>query len=99
MFSNMLEVVEANKRAGYHFFDADAMRFFNSRVGSALYAGRYFITSERFSADTPRMYTIREADDEGCINNASAYQQFNSRSAALAAVRRLIGARGLDGED
>lgn len=55
---------------GSHFFDADAMRFFSSRVHSAVYGGRYFVTSEQqravyissgFIPAEPRRYTVRIA--------------------------------------
>ena len=55
---------------GSHFFDAAAMRFFNSRILSDFYvvesdvsaAGGslgYFVTSERYDETTPREYTVR----------------------------------------
>ena len=55
---------------GSHFFDAAAMRFFDSRILSDFYvvesdvntAGGslgYFVTSERYDETTPRGYTVR----------------------------------------
>ena len=55
---------------GNKFFDAGAMRFFNSRILSDFYvvesdvntAGGslgYFVTSERSDETTPRLYTVR----------------------------------------
>ena len=59
-------------RAGSHFFDADTMRFFSSRLldgvraldGNATEPGRryLFVTSERDTySDQPRRYTVRMA--------------------------------------
>ena len=52
---------------GSHFFDADTMRFFNSRILDTLYplttesetAFGFFVTSERYDENTPRKYTVR----------------------------------------
>lgn len=46
-FDDLWDVEEANRRAGQHFFSPDTMRFFKSRVHSALYGGRFFVTSEK----------------------------------------------------
>ena len=67
------DIVDANGRAGNHFFDASAMRFFDSRKLTDTYFGRLFITSERFDDNTPRLYTIRIANDDGAI--ASIYPE------------------------
>ena len=45
------EIKRENKKAGQHFFDADTMRFFDSRIESSAMRGHeryYFITSEQF---------------------------------------------------
>ena len=44
-----------------HFFGRTTMRFFNSRILSAVYQGPggiFFVTSERFD-ELPRHYTVR----------------------------------------
>ena len=62
----MKTIAEARKlhrEKGLHFFDADTMRFFNSKIhGATLYGGRYFVTSERFDDTRPRRYSVREID-------------------------------------
>lgn len=65
----MKTVRELHAFGGGHFFDADTMRFFGSRVLSGLRAGRYFVTSERnperrhagrhAAYRYPRRYTVR----------------------------------------
>jgi hypothetical protein len=69
MFSSISDVRTANAEAGQHFFDRSTMRFFASRVESALYAGRYFITSEKtgFSDNGTRKFTVREAHADGRV--------------------------------
>lgn len=85
-FKNMADVKAANKAIGHHFFDKDAMRFFNSRIEGELYGGRYFVTSEQFvdsdGVAAPRKYTIREVKEDGRIDDASEFQQFASLRAA-----------------
>jgi len=59
------EIVSLVNRSGSHFFDADTMRFFRSRVAPDSYTGKtgwYFITSEQnhgFGGTYPRLYTVR----------------------------------------
>lgn len=65
-FSTVAEIKAANRELGGHFFDADAMRFFGSKVGQTVIGGRFFITSEQLM-DDPRRYTVRAAHDDGTI--------------------------------
>ena len=82
--------IEAHHRAtGKHFFDAAAKRFFNSRIGQAVYGGRYFITSERFDHNSPRLYTIRECVN-GSIETVGEFQAYESSAQARAAIKRLL---------
>jgi len=95
-FRTVDDVIVANKRAGQHFFDSATMRFFRSRVGGALYAGRFFITSERNDmGDYPRLYTVRVAHDDGTIGEMGEFQQYASWSGATKAceryARQLVG--------
>ena len=82
-----------NKATG-HFFDADTMRFWHSRLPQVAYSNNdleaYFITSEQ-SGNQPRKYTIR------CFNFASKqvhtvgeYYDFSSKSEAMTELKRLL---------
>jgi hypothetical protein len=79
------------RQNGSHFFDPSAMRFFNSRILPTVYGGRFFITSERFDDATPRAYTVRECLN-GEIRDVSSFQEFASRSAAVAFIRKVVSA-------
>lgn len=57
----MDEIIQCVKATRSHFFDADAMRFFNCRLASTVYPtayGTFFVTSER-NEPNPRRYTVR----------------------------------------
>ena len=94
-YATVAEIKRANRAAGRHFFDAAAMRFFRSRVSGPVIGCRYFVTSERFSDDTPRGYTVRSVDDAGNIDTVhpdvqvDGFMYYPSRRAALAAARAL----------
>lgn len=71
---DMSEIQRLMRDAGSHFFDADTMRWFRSRVDWRTYAGPdgwYFVTSEQHKhthGTEPRLYTVRrmsiaKADD------------------------------------
>ena len=77
-YANLREVLDANDAAGQHFFDADTMEFFNSKLESDLIDGRFFITSERFDFDTAKQYTIRAAQDDGAIVTLGDFGQYQT---------------------
>ncbi len=77
-YTNLREVLDANDAAGQHFFDADTMEFFNSKLESDLIDGRFFITSERFDFNTPKQYTIRAAQDDGAIVTLGDFGQYET---------------------
>lgn len=69
----------ANEQAGQHFFSPSTMRFFKCRVGEKVYKGEklyYFVTSERFDWDGPRMFTVRKFDPEtGYVDTVGEFNQ------------------------
>lgn len=88
-FTTLAEFKTLNRSTGRHFFDRDAMKFFNSRIESGLIGGRFFVTSEKMDEYAPRLYTIREAMDDGSVQDANGYQRYHSLEAARLAVRLL----------
>ena len=91
------DLIERNKRAGKHFFDKPAMRFFSSRVMDETFTSAdgwtYFVTSERCEGICdkvyPRMYTVRRMDAAGELETMGEFQQYKSRSGAMAAAKRM----------
>ncbi len=71
-------VRQANRAEGGHFFDDEAMRFFDSRVEShhalmnVATQDAFFITSECF-ADGLRRYKVRRMDESARIHTASRH--------------------------
>jgi hypothetical protein len=62
--------------SGSHFFDADTMRFFRSRVAPGLTDARFFITSEPVWGDDHRTYAVRwvyavPGDDQLSVDSLS----------------------------
>lgn len=88
-------------RAGSHFFDRDAMRFFRSRVHPNVYALRsdwsqvLFVTSERYESyfptyhSEPRLYTIRVYRGGVEIGSLGEFQRFTSSRAAHKHAERV----------
>lgn len=77
-----------------HWFDAGALRFFNSRISQKVYpvpGGAYFVSSEKFSRydSSPRLYTVRHCNLEGEINTIGEFQQYETSAQAHGAALRL----------
>ena len=80
MFKSMAEVKQANKNSDRYWFHRDTMRFFKSIVYDRIYAGKYFITSEK-GPNGIRGYTVRCANEYGSIKK---FQNFKN------SVRRKV---------
>lgn len=83
------EIAQANRRAGGHWFDADAKRFFRSRCDGPVIGGRLFVSSEK-GPDERRLYTIRVALDDGSITDLDGFQRYGTRKAAETAARTAV---------
>jgi hypothetical protein len=79
-----------NESNGYHFFDKDTMRAFNSRIHSEIYGGCVFVTSEKQSYRHDRKYTVRIVHTDGSIETVSSFQQYSTRYAAHSAAKHLV---------
>jgi hypothetical protein len=82
------ELSAATGRA--YWFDRQAMRFFNTRIESPLYGGRYFITSEAMDERDPRRYAIREALPDGRIETVGGIQRFRHKEDARDEIKSLL---------
>ena len=95
MFRTMSELKAANKKLGHHWFERGTMRFFNTRIESQLYGGRYFITSETMDPGGPRSFSIREASADGSIDTVGKFQGFRFKEDARDEIRRLLKVSGV----
>ena len=68
----MADVKQANKNAGYYFFSKDTMRFFGTRIVSALYKNNTFITTDYTGFErNNRAYSVRVFHSEtGIVDTA-----------------------------
>lgn len=96
-------IQEYNRVSAGHFFDPETMRFFKSKVieyfrGDMSNTG-YFITSERFDHNTPRMYTVRRVERVKAdnfygytydITTVEDFQAYKSSNAAKKAIERIL---------
>lgn len=92
MFNSTDEIKAHAKQSGSHFFDKTTMEFFDSRVGRAVFGGRFFITSEQFhhgDESLPRMWTIRKVTDDGSIETVGRFQQYATPNEAVKAAQAL----------
>lgn len=92
------DIERLNRRVGHHFFDADTLRFFSSRVQEPVIANRFFITTERRGFDDPaRCATLRMVTNAGTIETIGEQGQFLSPAAARTALKKAR--RALEGTD
>jgi len=89
-FTSIHEIKQANKELGGHWFSADTMRFFGSRVLPTVYGGRYFITSEDNFQRTEKLYTVRQAQPNGDIDTVGDFQAYATRAEAVKAIKALL---------
>lgn len=93
MWYNMDDIKRANANIEHHWFDPGSMRFFHTRVGECIYhvgERSLFVTSEcREPGETPRRYTIREAQADGSIDTIGEFQGYATRARAIAEIRKL----------
>lgn len=90
-FSNVREFYARNRPDG-HWFDADTVRFFGSRLPSIAYetnAGVLFISSELDFDRERRYYNVRRQKVNGDIDTIGKFNEYRSRAEALNAIRNL----------
>jgi len=92
------EVKARAEKRHSHFFDADTMRFFSSRISELCYMVNqdiYFITSEADRGrikhqGSKRAFTLRKIDQLGNITTVSKFQEYTTRHQALKALSKLL---------
>lgn len=90
-FENVEAVRKANRTIGHHWFDPSSMRFFSSHINGAdkLINKRFFISSEQFDSNSPRLYTIRVVLPNGEVDTYGEFQAYKSRSEAIKAAHKI----------
>ena len=91
MFKTIADVKRRNKEIDRHFFEKSTMKFFNSKIESKLYGGKYFVTSEQFDENSKRKYTVRIANNDGSIDTIGRFSEFSSKEDAIEAIKKIIG--------
>jgi hypothetical protein len=73
-----------------YFFSRFTLRFFDSRIGKFYPTpdGAYFVTSERFDYESPRMWTVRHITDAGAVTTVGEFQQHANRRTANAHAKQ-----------
>lgn len=77
MYKNIAQIIKANRKAGQHWFRADAMNYFNTVIeaNGQVFEGRYFVTSDRLNESDPKRYTLRVADDDGNVTTVGRFRE------------------------
>ena len=84
----MADVKRANRAAGRFWFSKATLAYFNSRVGSKIFAGRLFISSESHRPTAPRLYAINVINDDATIETDQS-KRYPTYAAARAAAEGL----------
>jgi hypothetical protein len=87
--TTIAEIQRRNRDRGSHFFDADTLRFFRSRILPTVHVGAthaYFVTSERYDDDAPRLYTVRSCDVSGDCGTVGEFQGYQTSASAQRAA-------------
>lgn len=92
-FTHIGEIRYENERIGHHWFDAETLRFFGSRVLPTVYGGRYFISSEDTFDRTGRDYSVRIAHADGSIDTVGEHGAYATRAEAVRAVKAILAGR------
>jgi hypothetical protein len=93
MFKNIAAIKRANIAVGHHWFDAGAMRFFNSIVEQTVVQGAegtYFVASSRYDETTPRQYTVHIATPDGKIDTVGEFGAYTNAADAFVAIGALV---------
>ena len=90
MYETLEQVQQANRQAGRHWFEPDTLEFFESIMESEIIAGRFFITSEKLPHGD-RMFSVREAHEDGHISTVGTFCYYANLYDAEAAVAELVG--------
>jgi len=86
--SDINDIKDAHLRSGGNWFSTDTMRYWNTRVHSAVYGGTYFVSSDA-DFDQLRVYTVRMIDSEGRIGTVGDFGAYATSKLAHKAAKAL----------
>lgn len=89
-FQTIDDVIAANNASGQGWFDAATMNIVQSKIETALYDGRLFVTSELRRGSSIRTYTIRVVATNGFISPYSAEGHYASLQEAVKAIEDVL---------
>ena len=86
----MQDVIRDCKSRNNHFFDADTMEFWNSKVCSELLDNNCFVTSEDNFDRTRILYSVRQyaPEDSDCIKTIG-FQKWSTLESALEFAKEI----------
>lgn len=99
------EVRRRSDKKGGHFFDADTMKFFSSRISELMWSEGdikdyqtepiYFITSEKDTghiqhSGSVRAFTVRRIDEGGDITKVSNFQGISTLNDARHEIKDIL---------
>ena len=86
----MTEAKAIYKSTGKHFFDSDTIKYWGSKIETALYKNRCFVTSENNFDNTKRLYTLRRFNENyTTIETIGEFQQYITKEDATEAARAI----------
>jgi hypothetical protein len=84
-FTSIDHVKQHNTQQGYLWFTPDTMRYHKTQLGTDLFGGCVFVSSEKhdmpYQPPQPRKYSIRVAMDNGSIQTYAFHQYDTMREA------------------
>ena len=95
-----LKMIYKNTSQGGHWFDQDTIRFFNSRISNKAYHLKdqklvYFISSEQYNAQSPRLYSIRLYNSKtGQMDTIGEFQQYKTSKQAKRQLDLILNESG-----
>lgn len=89
-FTEVRDFYKRNQPDG-HWFDADSMRFFKTKLPEVAYetaAGILFVTSE-VNPSGVKAYTVRRQTVKGDIKTVGEFHSYKTGAAARAAIKQI----------
>jgi hypothetical protein len=89
LFNNLSDLKIFHKKEGGHWFDSQTMKYFNTKIESALLGGKYFIYSTKMP-NYDRTFQIAEAYPSGNIFPVDNSPHFKDKTQAKIYLLKLL---------